>query len=338
MKKAVKILTVLSVLLTMNTYGQVTMKLVLDRDHYIQYEPANLQLTLRNDSGRSLVFGSSPESGGYMTFDVRDLRGNIVRRMMTDKRDLKNRVVLNTNGRPKRVPVPLNPVNGLRLSAGVQRSVVVPLNQFFDIQAPGHYEVSARVSHPLLSKDFVSEKVKFQVHGGVSVVEKLVGSGDVGIDGMIPMRRCTIIKCHIEKFDQLALKIEDDKVVYTVQRLGLGASGVVPEIDVDARSHLHILMQVASRLFEYQVYTLEGERKQRHVYVVEKSVPRLIRDPDVGRVMVAGGTLGIAGVDYNVAESAATTSRDAIPDRVVEALEEADKLIIERPVRDKKKQ
>ncbi|MFW6367410.1 MAG: hypothetical protein ACOC0L_01970, partial [bacterium] len=59
--------------LAANLHAQLGVKLDLDREHYILYEPIQATIQLRNYAGNTLVFGTedaAEEVGGYLKFEV----------------------------------------------------------------------------------------------------------------------------------------------------------------------------------------------------------------------------------------------------------------------------
>ena len=58
--------------------GQIGMNLTLNRTAYMQYEPVYACVTLRNDSGRPLVFGEDPRLQGFLLFEITDSKGRLV--------------------------------------------------------------------------------------------------------------------------------------------------------------------------------------------------------------------------------------------------------------------
>jgi hypothetical protein len=67
---------------------------------------------------------------------------------------------------------------------------------------------------------------------------------------------------------------------------------------------VHLLFQTQPQLFSHWVYDMNGQKKEEAHYLVDQGlpIPRLVRDPDIGRVMVAGGRRAKSGVDFNEVE------------------------------------
>ena len=53
-------------------FGQIAMKLEMNRAAYLQYERIFARLTLRNDSGQIIVFGKDPKLNGVIHFEFTD--------------------------------------------------------------------------------------------------------------------------------------------------------------------------------------------------------------------------------------------------------------------------
>ena len=84
----------------------------------------------------------------------------------------------------------------------------------------------------------------------------------------------------------------DEELVYATIRLGRQIGSAAPEMDADATSDIHVLLQVRSKLYSYQVYSLAGQKvklRQERYYVPDGGVPQLTRSP--GYIKVANGKL-----------------------------------------------
>jgi hypothetical protein len=252
--------------------AQVEVGLRLDRQRYIVFEPVNMEVTLKNTAGRALAF----ENLGSIQVEMSDAEGR---------------------------PVPetghtLDLGQGLILPSGGTKRVTVKLNSYFRLQKSGNYKAAVRVRHRLLRYDFVSENRQFVVREGQKVWESLVGVPSPIPNTPVETRRCSVLMFHDDSGDSYIFMVEDERRVYTVSRLGPRVRGVDPQCAVDALSRVHTLVQVAPRQFAYRIFDVHGKVLQQKAYVIEDSIPRLLTDPDVGRVMVAGGREAIPGVDY----------------------------------------
>ncbi len=257
--------------------AQITMTVTTERYRYICYEPITVTITLKNNSGHTLHFGNDPVEGGHMKFELRSL---------------------------KNIPIPpldasFNPAANLILSPGIVKALSLPLNNYFDVQAEDDYELVVRINHRRLGSDYLSKPIIIQVRHGVRVWENHVGVPSSPDNQVIPVRKCSLNIFHQEDGDLYYLQLEDNDSVYVVARLGPRVHGVKPRCDVDALSRIHTLIQTAPRLFQHRVFDHNGQLKLTSAYTISDTTPMLIRDPDIGRVMVSGGQPAMVGEDYN---------------------------------------
>ena len=256
--------------------GQVGVSLRVDRQRYLRYEPVNATVTLRNYSGNSLVFGKGEELQGSITFEITDPYGRDI-----DAFDQE-----------------LNFAENLILAPGETRALRLVLNNYYNLQKPGHYRIAARVGHRRMRKDVRSDDIMVDIKKGTLVWSKQIGIPNADPAGDIRSRQVSLLIFETDDVDRYCLLVEDAKQVYGVIRLGRRILGAEPSYDVDAMSNIHILIQNQPRLYRYRVYNYNAELRQEEYYIVEKTIPRLVRDPEVGRVSVEGGREAVAGVDY----------------------------------------
>ena len=69
--------SLLTMLLLAATFGgisldaQIGMHISVNRTSYMQYEPVFARITLRNDTGKALLFGKSPQLQGFLMLEIR---------------------------------------------------------------------------------------------------------------------------------------------------------------------------------------------------------------------------------------------------------------------------
>ena len=289
--------------------AQLQVQVNLDRSRYIMFEPMVASVTLRNNSGNDLDFTerSDGTETGFMLFDITDSHNKQVKPLpCCEAYNSKNKPCCTAYTRSGHV----NPAKGLYLAAGATRTIQVPLQKFYGLQTTGDYIVQARIGHRRLASDYLSKSVQFEIGSGQPLWERTTGIPSRDADGIIKRRTCSVNLFHSEQGDVIYLKIEDKNTVYALTRLGPGVKGVNPLCDFDSRARLHILLQVAPRLFRYRVYDLSGSLKEENIHLIAETVPRLHRDPDIGRVMVIGGRIAEEGIDYNVESQITMTLRE----------------------------
>ncbi|HAR66236.1 MAG TPA: hypothetical protein DCR55_08500 [Lentisphaeria bacterium] len=262
---------------TLDVSAQLSLQVTVGQYRHMAYEPVSLNLRVRNDSGNPLSF----RDGGTFSLQVRHNGKFIASRLAKDK------------GK--------NPIHALTLPAGAEKSISLQINRFAQLQRPGEYEVVVRVGHRRLRSDYRARPAVFSVSHGIEVWHRSVGVPRPNSAGEIASRRIAIVRFRGDHGDLNMLKIEDDQYVYAVSRLGPSIVGVTPQGEVDARSFVHTMVQTAPRQFEYRTFDLAGKQKEVKVYLFEGTNPRLVRDPDLGRVIVLGGRLAVEGLDFNTA-------------------------------------
>lgn len=274
----------------MPAMAQLGLSVALDRTSYVQYEPVFLTVTLRNYAGNTLEFGSLGEGKGdqgWLRVQVINPRGDTLPLLVSE----------------------FNPCRTLSLAAGASRAVKFQLNPFFAISSSGTYQLQVRVGHIRLGSDYLSPKVNFRVDSPRIVKDynrrELVCT--VGVPAADPLatiaaRTCSLVSFPGQTGEVCALKISDSNFVYSITRLGPMLRGAQPQLEADSRSLVHVFMEVDSRMACHWVYDLSGNLKEKQYFQISpNNLPGLIRDPELGRVMVRGGTPAVEGIDFNEA-------------------------------------
>ncbi len=262
--------------------GQLRIAAELDRDRYLPYETVVLTITLQNDSGNDLLFDHSQSSEAHLSVSCR--------------------------GRKMDVPFVelLNPTSddAFRLGAGQRRQMTYPLHRRLPIQVQDFYELSVQIGHPLLDRDYRSRVVRFEIRTGLTLWAASVGvpANPLAGEGQpIRLRQASILAFSGANTDYYVLKIEDAERVYSIERLAPRISSDPPVVEVDARSNLHIILRLSSRIYSYRVYDWRGRLLQnRFLAIGDERPPILVRDSDRGMVTQVGGRLARPGEDYEV--------------------------------------
>lgn len=259
--------------------AQVAMDLTLNRSIYMQYEPIYACVTLRNDSGRPLLFGHKAELQGFVLFEVTDQRGRVV---------------------PKRPGAELG-VAGLVLEPGQIKRMIVPINRYYQLDPVGIYRMHAYVSHSLLPSEYKSPELKFDVEPGVTIWKKAVGLPDLseGSSTGVARERVYNIRSIVENSTKAYyLVIEDDKMIYAVIRVGKAIGYEKFTAEVDMLSRLHLLMPISPTVFHYLAFAPDGKKFADEYRKTVGTIPMLMRDADTGLVTLIGGETARAGVDF----------------------------------------
>jgi len=262
--------------------AQLTIRLQTDRKHYLRYEPIEVTVVLRNYSGNTLIFSDQEgPNRGSLRFTVQRPDGPELR----------------PKGRA------LNPVEDLILGAGETRQLVLQLSHFFDLRPEGSYVVSAQIGHQRLPNDYRSEPVSIEVRDGVPLITRNLGLPQADGGAAIAAVTATLMLFHDGERWLYCLRAETESEVLGTVRLGPQIAGVQPQMDADAASDLHVLVQLQSRLCLYAVYGVSdaGLRlRQRRFYQPDQFGPRLTQAP--GYLKVVGGVPTTEGGDGSVPE------------------------------------
>lgn len=291
MKKMVKAAVMLLLMLAvMPVSGQLSVTLRFNRTHYMVHEQVYACVTIRNDSGRPLIFGERPELQGFILFDIRDQNNRLIQRLPDMEFQTK----------------------GLYLAPGETKNIVVPLHRYYNLRRAGTYRIHAYVSHNALRQEFRSRNVSIRVSDGAVVWRKTVGlpSRTGSDDEPVVTRVYSIVKMenNTEKF--YYLRVEDNGLIYAVTRIGQVLAHTRYEVQVDMLSRIHLLMPVGPRVFHYMSFNGDGMILENSYWKTSGTVPMLHRDASTGTVTRMGGVPARAGVDYVDPSSGQVTASD----------------------------
>ena len=272
-----------------NVNGQISITVSMDRDRYIRFEPVEVTVLLQNYSGHILHFENEKQNGGgFIQFEITNTKGRTAPPINQD----------------------FNPTGGLVLVPGAGRSITLLISDYFNLQEDDDYQLVVRGGHHKFVDDFVSLPKHFQVRSGAQIWKRVVGLPNQDQNKTIVTRMCSLNTIRSGDGDIYFLRIEDSNYVYATIRLGPRVLGINPQCEIDALSRIHTLIQTAPRLLNYRIFDLDGDMKQSSHYMVEKTVPRLFRAPDLGTVTVVGGVSAAEGVDFNLDDANEPASED----------------------------
>ena len=285
--------------LTWSAAAQVGMNLTLNRTVYMQYEPIFACVTLRNETGRALVFGEDPRLTGFILFQITDANGRIV---------------------PKRDGEEIS-VTGLIIAPGGTRKLVIPVNRYYNLEKSGRYRIHAYVSHSVLPSDYKTQDVSFAVDTGAVMLQRTVGVPELG-DGPKSdkaQERTYTVRVLTENHNKyLYLIVEDETHIYGVIQIGRMFASEPLRTEIDMLSRLHLLIPISPRVFHYLAFSLDGSNIADNYYKTTDTIPSLLRDPTTGRVLVAGGTQARPGVDFKDPKAGLLSAAEVVEDDIEE--------------------
>ena len=286
MRNLIKTAAILTIITAVSPlFAQLGIRLTLNRSVYMRFEPVYACVTFRNDSGRALVFGNDPRLQGFIYFDIRDFNGKPVRKITAQE--------INSTG--------------LVLKAGETRSIVLPINDYYDISRPGDYTVHVRVAHNMLAHEYRNAgECVFEVNEGATVWKKTVGVPDLNEHGEAKQdtdrpaaERTYAVKTLDDPPNRYYyLVVEDSEKIFGVTRIG-NAFGVEQfQAEADMLGRIHLLMPVTPRIFHYLAFSVDGMNIVNTYWRTTDTIPVLRRDPQTGIVKRIGGVEAKAGVDF----------------------------------------
>ena len=297
MKKVLPMLAIL--LLAATCSARVDISVYLNRMVYMQYEPVYACITLRNDSGRSLLFGNDPRLQGTIQFDIRDSSGRAVEKIPGREID----------------------VTGLVLAPGEIKNMVIPIQRYYNLDRLGTYRIAAYISHNLLAHEYQSRDKIFRVEQGVEVWKRTVGIPD--LEGNSPDKvrhRTYVLRTLTESTSKYYyLAVEDEKNIYGVMRVGQVVGREKYQIEVDMLSRIHLLIPLSPRIFHYLSFSLDGININNSYWRTSETIPMLHRDSKTGIVSRIGGVEARPGVDFKDPNAGKLTAGKLLDANTVEA-------------------
>ena len=259
-------------------HGQVGMAIELNRTAYLQFEPVYAKITFRNDTGKALLFGKSPRLQGFLMLEVTGSGGRIV---------------------PKRKDKEIS-IDGLVLGPGEIRSIIIPVNEYYNIDLTDNYKIHAYVAHPMLKKEFRTPDGFFQVEHGAVIWKRTVGIPDLysKLRTQSEERTYEIRALHEARRRYYYLVVSDAKHVYGVVRVGHQVGYEKLQVEVDMLSRIHILVPLTPRVFHYLSFSLDGANINNSFWKTSATIPQLYRNPRTGVVTRIGGVEAVRGRDF----------------------------------------
>ncbi|MBQ9501079.1 MAG: hypothetical protein IJU70_02865 [Lentisphaeria bacterium] len=279
-----KILLFAAAALPLLLSAQLGLRMEFNRKDFMLYEPVYVCITIRNDSGKALLFGSNPKLQGFILFDIRDRKNNRI---------------------PQRKDSELN-VTGLFLGPGETKSITIPLHKYYDLDRTGMFQVRAYVSHNLLEHEYqVRDSVFIRIHSGVEFKRITVGIPDLSApDKHKPARSRTysIRSLDISGERCYYLVVEDEHRVYGVTHIGYQFGHNELQVQTDMLSRVHILVPMSPKVFHYLTFGLDGTNIESSYWKKGGTVPTLYRDPASGKVSRIGGDPARPGIDFRTSD------------------------------------
>ena len=278
--------------------AQLGLEISLNRKVYMRYEPIYACVTIRNDSGRPLLFGKDPRLQGFVLFEIRDSRGRVI---------------------PQRTNADIS-VTGLLLGPGEVKNMIIPIQKYYNLDRCDDYSINVFVSHNQLSEEYQSRDTYFRIDTGIKVWSRSVGIADVSGEsrGDTPAKERTYSICALSEAANrfYYLVVEDKERTYGVMRVGREIGREKFSAEVDMLSRIHLLMPISPRVFHYLSFSIDGETIDNSYWKTSSTIPMLYRDPKSGMVARIGGAEARIGIDFRDPNRGAMTAAQILSENV----------------------
>ncbi len=268
---------------TLPVTAAIGMKITTSRVMYMRHEPVYAMVTLRNNSGRPLLFGNDARLQGFLLFEIRDSH---------------DRVVAKIPGRELSV-------NNLLLEPGQRRNLMVAVSDYYRLEKPDRYTIYAYVSHPMLESEYRTKDTAFEITDGITLWSKSVGipvydNEHFEVDGSQPVKERSYEIRELTENGQryFYLVIIDKEKIYAVARIGKRIGREEYRADVDMLSRIHLLIPESPTVAHYMVFACDGSLLISEYRKTTDTIPTLVRNPDNGDIKLLGGRTAVAGRDY----------------------------------------
>ena len=277
----------------MPIFAQLAMVLTPNQQTYMQYEAIYMHLRIRNDSGRPVVFGQNKQLQAKLFFEVSDINGRVLP-------ELSGKSIILTQGKV------INP--------GQIGDIVLKFSSFCKLHQKGIYRIHAYISHPLFKDQFKSNDVRIDISSGIPIWKRTIGVPDGKINAAgdtvshDSLRTYTIRKIIDGKGQFYYCTLEDKDKLYQVFRMGPAIGIDKPACLVDMSGALHILINIAPKIYKYYKLDITGELLEADKYYkITKTRPALLKSKD-GKIFVSGGAPALPNVDFLVREKSFKTA------------------------------
>jgi hypothetical protein len=265
--------------LSVPAFCQLGVNLELSQKSYLRYENIFAQITLRNFSGKALIFGEGDTSNGKVEFAIEAPNGIPADKKKTD----------------------YNPMIGFVIPPGVSQTILVPVNRLYIVDKAGSYRIKAIINHNQLQHSYESGTAVFTIFNGIMIWEKQIGVPKLyHKEGELePLSRTARILSFYDEYNKyFALMIEDKDKVFAVQRLGHDIGNEKPQTETDSLNRIHILLQISPKVYTYFLFDINGAIEEKEVYSKTDIPPVMVLDNSDGSVMIVGGRKAIKDIDY----------------------------------------
>ena len=261
-----RLILIAAVLSGGTAWAQISVRLSLERDRYLIYEPLTATVQVDNFGARPVTLKDA-EGQPWLRFEI-----------------------LRKDGQRVAMIGPGFLAGSTTLGAGESAAKSANLVSYYNVRELGPYRVRAIVKCAGIGGAFPSNDHVFEVVGGRQLWAK--SAGTLTPDGKESLRTFSLMTLRLEPYNRLYARVEDERagLIFGVISLGPWVTLGAPQAELDKESRLHVLHQVAPRNFRYALISPSGAVLKREQYSDFESRPEMLRAED-GKVKIVGGEL-----------------------------------------------
>lgn len=246
----------------------VELQISLPRTLLLPGEPIEVEVALRNSSGRTLIFSPNDD---WLDMDVFSITAQV--------------------GDGTRVvqygPTLVNQAFKLESAKAVRTRV--DISKTFAVMRPGRYKLTASASYLGAASKAVSEPIIFHITSGAKLWEREFGMRAVEGEAQPEVRKYLLQRLTSEKDLRLYATVTDatEGTIFRQVPLGRAAGNDSPQAELDRLNYLHVLHHTGPRIFTHTVVSPLGDLLRRETY---ESLGRLrpgLKKEEDGRVTVS---------------------------------------------------
>lgn len=244
-------------------WGQIELRLSLDREFFLAGEDLEVAVKVANFSGAPLKLG---ERSDWLKFSLERSDSGVVNK----------RSEVDESG-------------SFTLEHATVGTLRFNLTPHFAVDRPGSYRVTAQATLPNSGEVFTSDAKTFEIVRGVQLNPDRV----IGVtlpDGTAVKRKFILQQVNFLRKVQLYLRITDGEETANIKVANLGnlVSFDPPKWVVDRQNRFHVLHRVDAANSSYHLFLPDGTLDRRELYRFTASTPEL-RVNEAGEVAVVGG-------------------------------------------------
>lgn len=258
-----------ALLLSPNLFAQLSVSIKPSQKEFIAYEAINVEVTIRNQSGRDLTLRNTPTNNGWIDFVVRNQSGRVVHTLAKQQ------------------------YSPAQIATGKSIKSTFTLNQAYTLDLPGNYSVYAIVRMPNQAGDqgTRSRASFFTINRGA--VKWSTKVGVPGVSGDEREYRIISAKSAPQTPPQLYVQVEDVKRgrILVTYSMGRYLSFRKPQYTIDRKNNLHVLFLVSPELHCHTIVNTQGKTiKRTYLKSIGSGHPALVTESN-GNVYANNSTV-----------------------------------------------